>query len=142
MEVQMVDFSQANSVLSKIRKNLDEESDDAGDAAWGPDDGQAVTGHLAGKPGSGGADNIEDMSNALDKYLTDIAEALMTKYELDEDEAYDFILYVASSLEDMGMLPTFPDEDAPAELYAEWYGKASSVKFDAAVMSDAAKELA
>lgn len=136
MEVQSIDFRQANVVLGKIRQGLAEE-----EAAWGPDSEQAPEGHLTGAPGEGGASNVGDIGDALDKYLTGIAEGLQQKYKMSEDDAYSFIFYAADNAEAMGLLPAFPDEKAPDEEYAAWFGKAGSVKFDAMVMNLAAKEM-
>jgi hypothetical protein len=136
MEVQSIDFKQANAVLGKIRASLAEE-----EAAWGPDSVQQDVAHLDGAPGVGGASNVADIEDALDGYLTGIADALLAKYDVSEDEAYDFIFYAAETAEALGMLPMFPDEDAADSEFAAWYGKAGSVKFDAMVMNLAAKEL-
>jgi hypothetical protein len=140
MEIQMIDFKQANALLGKIRKELEEEEGDG--AAWGPDSEQPMDGHLSGMPGVGGAMNVSDVSDALDKYLSDMTERLMQKYDLSEDEAADFVLEVADNLASVGMLADFPDEDAPAEEVATWYAKAGSIKFDAMVMTAASREYA
>lgn len=136
MEVQSIDFKQANVVLSKIRASLAEE-----EAGWGPDSEQADVAHLDGAPGDGGATNVPDIEDALDGYLSGIADALMEKYKISEDDAYDFVFYAADTAEAMGLLPMFPEEDAEPAEYAAWYAKAGSVKFDAIVMNLAAKEL-
>ena len=136
MEVQSIDFKQANAVLGKIRAGLAEE-----EAAWGPDSEQDDVAHLDGAAGVGGATNIADIEDALDGYLTGIANALVAEYDISEDDAYDFIFYAAETAEALGLLPAFPDDDAADGEYASWYGKAGSVKFDAMVMNLAAKEL-
>lgn len=136
MEVQSIDFKQANVVLGKIRASLAEE-----EAAWGPDSEQDDVAHLGGAAGVGGAMNIADIEDALNGYLSGIADALMAKYDISEDDAYDFVFYAAETAEAMGLLPAFPDDDAADEEYAAWYGKAGSVKFDAMVMNLASKEL-
>jgi len=135
MEIQSIDFRQANALLGKIRAGLAEE-----EAAWGPDSEQEGE-HLDGAPGVGGATNVADIGDALDGYLSGIATALMQKYGISEDDAYDFIFYAADTAEALNMLPVFPDEDAPDEDFALWYAKAGSVKFDAMVMNLATKEL-
>lgn len=135
MEIQSIDFRQANALLGKIRAGLAEE-----EAGWGPDSEQEGE-HLDGAPGTGGASNVSDIGDALDGYLSGIATALMRKYDVSEDEAYDFIFYAADTAEAMSLLPVFPDEDAADEDFALWYAKAGSVKFDAMVMNLASKEL-
>lgn len=138
MEVQSIDFVQANSILNKILKGLQEE--EAAAAAWGPESDQGGT-HAKGVGGSGGASNVANISDALDGYLVGIADALMTKYDISEDDAYDFLSFVADQAASMGMLPEYPEDDASDDDFADWYAKAGSIKFDAMCMNMAVREL-
>jgi len=138
MDAKVLDFSAANSLLTQIRRRLAEEDG----AAWGPEDEQPVVGHLEGEPGDNetGADNVSDLGDVLDKYLSGIVSALMSSHDLSEDEAFEYIVDVADDLAAQGTLPALPDDDSDLEAYAAWYGQANSVKFDAYVMTAANRD--
>lgn len=126
-----------NNLFDKIRLQLegdleemgllglddDEEDDDE------EDDEEAEGGDL-------GASNPSDALDAFEAYIGGIADGLMAEYEIDEDDAVDFVLDIADDMADAGMLAELPDvEDSKA--LALWIGQAQSVGFGVEVMAAA-----
>lgn len=117
-----------NAALTNIREKLQE---DASESDAGPHS------HLAGEPGSGKADNIVDANDAIDKYLADIVDQLVLSYDMDADEAFDFVFDMADSASSEEHLPALPGEDADPEELMMWLGKANTMGFGAKVISAA-----
>lgn len=92
------------------------------------------------QPGEFGAPNADPAVDRVDAYLWDIVDSLTTAYEVDEEEALDFVLSVAEDLAADGTLPELPDEEAPAGLQAEWLGVATTSGFGNLVLQAAAEE--
>jgi len=92
------------------------------------------------QPGEFGAPNADPIVDRVDAYLWDIVDSLTTAYEVDEDDALDFVLGVADDMAAEGSLPELPDENAPTSLQAEWLGVASTSGFGNMVLQAAAEE--
>lgn len=116
---------QINTVLETIRRQL------AQTEATGP----AIPGvssddtHLAGEPGSGGADNISDIEDAFDMYISDIVDIIMFETDMADSQATDFVFYMADHLASQGLLPPLPEDESEEQELADWMGKAKSVGF-------------
>ena len=131
---------QINSLMDEIRRRLEKTEM----TAWGPEPTgvPADDSHLAGQPGEGGADNITDVQDSLDLFLSDIADHLQALYELDDEGAYEFIFSVANDLAKEGSLPPVPGDEAPEEEISQWIGAAGSIMFAARVMCAAREQAA
>ena len=128
--------ARVNGLLENIRKNLDE------DPAFGPEQPGVVAGsHGDSQPGEGGADNIPDTEDALDKYLNGCIESVVDECSVAEDDAIDFVFGVADELAEKGKLPEMPDEDADDEDIALWLGKANTIGFQQVVLKAARDEM-
>jgi len=103
--------SKVNAVLEEIRSKLEEQ----------------VAMHSDGSAGAGEAENVTDIEDAFDLYLTGIMDALLADFDISEDDAMDFMFSVFDALAEEGMLPPFPDETAPEDQVASWLGTAKSV---------------
>ena len=123
---------QINTVLDTIRRKME------GMEAFGPEIPGVMPGsNNASLPGDGGADNITDIEDTFDMFLSDIIDLLMFDSDIGEDEAADFIFYMADSMADEGMLPPMPDDGADEEELAAWMGKAKSIGFSNRVLKAA-----
>lgn len=129
-------YAQMNTLLEQMRTQLKAEAE-GGEEAWGPD--SDARGPGVGEPGESGAENEPDVWAAFDMYIGDIVDDLTEKYELDEDEALDFVFTIADDAVEDGLLPEIPDENADEQAVAVWLGKAGSAGFERMVL-DAAIE--
>lgn len=120
--------------LARIRRTLSE-----GDEAWGPDSGDS-TEHGEGEAGEGGAENVSDVGDTFAAYISGILDSVLEEYEVEEEDALDYIFGVASSLEEDGTLPPIPDEE-DAEATAIWLGKAKSLLFGELVLASLEAEV-
>lgn len=102
-----------------------------GEEAWGPTSDVSDDESAAGE---GGAENVSTIDNAFDSYILGIVASILEEYELDEEEAIDYVFYVADDLAEQGELPTIPEGEDPQET-AEWLGKAQSMLFAELVMA-------
>lgn len=123
--------AEMNHLLEQMRTQLAE-----GEEAWGPNS-DAKTGS-EGEPGELGAENENNIWDAFDLYIGDMVDDLTEKYELDDDDALDFIFSVADDLAEDGKLPEIPVGD-DEKAVALWLGKAGSFGFERMVL-DAAEE--
>lgn len=124
---------QINGMLAEIRRHMEKQE------SWGPEGGVKPDddSHTSGEAGDGGAENVSDAQDALDKYLADIADQLTTEFEVSDDDAWDFIGQVASECEDEGELPPMPDYESPDADATLWLGKATSILFAGRVLKTA-----
>jgi hypothetical protein len=122
-----------NTLLEQMRTQLKTEAE--GDAAWGPD---AEPEGPEGEPGESGAETESDVWEAFDRYIGDMVDDLMAKYELDENGALDFIFTVADDAAAEGRVPEIAVDDDPQGV-AEWLAQAGSAGFERMVL-DAAIE--
>lgn len=109
-------------LVSKLRESL-AEAEEA--ESFSHDDSEA---------GEGEAENISDVNDALDDYILSIADSLLDEYDIDADEAVDFVFDVVASLEEEGTLPPLPDESEEVAV-AEWLGKATTMGFGELVLA-------
>lgn len=131
--------TEMNELLEDIRlrlaedvKRLDEQ--EPGDEAWGPDSDNDAAIH--GKPGESGAENENNIWDAFDAYISDLIDDLMEKYDVDEDDALEFIFQTADDLTDEGLMTPIPSEDDP-QAVAMWLGRAGTVGFERQVLDAA-----
>lgn len=68
-------------------------------------------------------------SDNLDSYLFTLAAALMGEFDIDEDDAADFISQVADTMAEAGKLPPLPWEEEDPSLDALWLGQAVACGF-------------
>lgn len=123
------------SIVQEVRSQLDE-------AAWGPE-GQVRSpgGARDGHPGVGGAKNISDAIDVMDRYLSDIAFQLAEAEGWDITEAFSFVLDCADEVSTGGKLPPLPEDNADPEEIAMWLGKAASYGFGAHVMKQVREDV-
>ena len=114
--------------LEALRKRLSEQ-----DEAWGPDS-NIETDHEAGEAGEGGAENVSDINDTLIDYMLNLAGSVTDSYDVDEDEAIDFVFDVADQLGEEGSLPFIPDETDLAGT-AAWLGTAKTMGFGDMVLA-------
>lgn len=125
--------AQMNSLLEQLRTQFIAEAED--ETAFGPDSEQdSETGE--GEPGELGAKNVTDGFDAFDLYMDDIVLDLLDEYELDDNDAIDFVFSIADELADEGKLPFIPEEDDEKAL-TDWLGKAKTLGFEAIVLARA-----
>jgi len=114
--------------LAKIRRTLSEDGD------YVPIDSEAE-----GEAGDLGAVNADVASERVDAYLTTIVDSLMDEYEIDEDDAFDFVTSVAEAMAEAGDLPELPGEDDEDDMQSAWLGAATTAGFQATVLEVAAE---
>ena len=119
--------------LERLRKKLAESE------AFGPE--SDISTDDESEAGEGGAENIEPGFEALDNYLIGIIGSILDEYEVDEEDAVDFVLFVADSLAEEGDLPPFPEDD-DAQAAAMWMGAAQSMLFGDLVLAALESEVA
>lgn len=122
------------SKLEALRKRLSEQEE-----AWGPDS-EVETDHETGEAGEGGAENVSDINDTLIDYMLSIAGSVYENFDVDEDEAIDFVYDVADQLGEDGTLPFIPEEDDLAGT-ATWLGTAKMMGFGELVFSLAENQL-
>lgn len=120
-------FPSISQHLAEIRRALDE-----------VETIEPISSESDPRPGEFGAMNDDPAADRLDAYLWDIVDSLTTAYEVDEEDALDFVLGVAEDMAADGTLPDMPDEDSPAEAQAAWLGVASTSGFGNLVLQAAA----
>lgn len=110
------------SVLTRIRQQMHAYIE----SAWGPEAAGMSDVAANAEAGTLGAENPPNLNDAVNMYLDEIVQALVTGYDFDEDDAVEFIFTCA---EDLSTLGAIPDEDAPDIEMSEWLGRAASVGF-------------
>lgn len=103
-----------------------------GDEAWGPE--AAADTEAEAEAGEGGADNAPAGVDAFDNYVLSIVASILDEYEMDEEEALDYVFYVADGLAEDGDLPPIPEDEDP-QTNAEWLGKAQTMLFGELVLA-------
>lgn len=76
----------------------------------------------------------EDLEEEFDVYMDGVLNAVIDEYDADEDEAVDYIIYVADDLAEEGLLPPFPTEDSSTEEVSAWLAAAESSGFAGMVL--------
>jgi hypothetical protein len=109
--------------LSKVRKALNE----------------TIDSEAGGEAGDLGAVNLSVAAERVDAFLTDVVESLMAEYDVDEEDAFDFVVSVADAMAEAGELPEMPAEDDEDDLQSEWLGAATTSGFAAVVLEVAAE---
>jgi len=109
--------------LSKVRKALNETLDS----------------EAGGEAGDLGAANLSVAAERVDAFLTDVVESLMAEYEIDEEEAFDFVVSIADAMAESGEMPEMPAEDDEDDLQSEWLGAATTSGFASVVLEIAAE---
>lgn len=110
--------------LEGIRKRIAEMEGEA----WGPASAVTDTENGEGEAGEGGAENVSDINDTLINYMLDIAAGIADEYDLDADNAVDYVFDAADAIAEEGSLPFIPDEEDLAGT-AEWLGKAKMLGF-------------
>lgn len=93
--------------------------------------------HGDSEAGEGGAENVTDVFDNFDNYIVGIVDLILAEYDMDEEEAVNFVFDVASSLEEDGSLPPIPDMESEesVDAYAKWLGAAATMQFGHLVMA-------
>ena len=79
--------------------------------------------------GESEADNETDIADAMDLYLNSLANTLLDQFDASEDEVGEFIVDMAMSMAEDGVMPPFPGEDATDDQMSLWLGAAKTVGF-------------
>jgi hypothetical protein len=124
------------TLLEQMRTQLKARAE-GDDAAWGPDSSPSGP---EGEPGTLGAENETDVWQAFDMYIGDMVDDLMEDFELNEDDALDFIFEIAEAAAAEGKIPEIPMDDNDADSVAAWLGAAGSAGFERMVLDAAAAE--
>lgn len=129
-----------NDLLDEVRLTMTKERAQT-EAAWGPDMPKvAAHSHETGQAGVGGADNVHDANDAVDKFIADVVDQLMLTVGMGEDEAFDFVFDFLDSESGGEHLPTLPGDDADPEELATWLGKATTLGVAAKIVKSARGE--
>jgi hypothetical protein len=80
------------------------------------------------------------VQDELDSYLMGIKDGIMQQYEVESEDALDFVFEKADSLAAQGSLPPLPDDDSDEAAVVEWLAAARSIGFAAFVMEQADAE--
>lgn len=112
--------SKISQQLEQLRKTLSEQAE-----------GESVA---DGEAGEGGAENVSDVNDNFYAYIDGIVGSILDEYDVDEEEAVDYVFAVADDLAQAGDLPEIPAEDDLVGT-AEWLGKASSMLFGELVLA-------
>jgi hypothetical protein len=125
---------QVVSLLTNIRHKIEAKMESWGpEAVDQPDNSTAKTAFA----GDGGAENPTDANDALNMYLVNLCDRLMSEFGMGEDEALDFIFSCADEMTQDGELPPLPEDDAADQEVSVWLGKANSSGFGAYVLGRA-----
>ena len=79
---------------------------------------------------------VEDLEMEFDDYMDSVLGAVLDEYDVDEDDAVDYIIEIADELADDGLLPYFPDEDSTSEEITDWVAAAQSAGFAGLVIEN------
>jgi len=113
-----------NLVLNNLRKLMEQ-------AAWGPEiPVNSSSSFQNATAGVGEADNDIDIQDAVDFYLNNICQALVDEFDVEEEQAFDFVESAADELEGDGRIPPMPGPDAADSEAALWLGVVKSIGFE------------
>jgi hypothetical protein len=138
---------QINELLEGIRDDLVEGSQEIGNGKTPPKGSMPKGGGTEPSKGKGSRQEIDapenpsDADDAMSKYISGIVEALLERYDINDDDALMFITGMAEVFKDSGLLPPIPADSDPEVLKAEWLGSAQANGFATEVMQ-AAEEIA
>lgn len=122
--------SQVVDVMSRLQRRMELKME----AAWGPESVSSSVATDTAKPGTLGAINPSDADDAFNAYINNIVDQLVSNFDMDDDEAID---YVFSCADELTTLPSIPDEGVPAIEVSTWLGTANSVEFGGYVLGRA-----
>lgn len=117
---------QINEMLGQIRAKLAGISLVEADAGEVDVDvpGDSVAGQS--KAGTGGAENISDVEDILDMYLSGLVDRLMHKYDVSDEDAADVVFACIDKLVADGVISELPPEDSEERDVAAWVGRATT----------------
>lgn len=123
--------SNINSLLGQIREHLSMD-----EAAWGPESAQVMDpdSTLSGTAGDGGAHNVQDIGDAMDKYIMGLVGNLMAIFDMTEETALSIVEKVASEMAADGMMPELPADGAEDGELSRWMGSATTAGLGGAVV--------
>ncbi len=124
--------SKVGKLVESLRASLEEGE------AFGPEGTPVSKVAREAEAGTLGAENPSDIADAVLSYLGDIVDSLMENFEVDEEEAFDFLFEIAAAMAEDGALPEMPEEDDD-EGMAEWLGAAKTAGFAQEVLAAAAE---
>jgi hypothetical protein len=104
------------------------------ESTWGPEGAGPSDAAAQAQPGEGTALNPSTAADALDLYLSEIADLLALQHGLDDETSAAMVYDVADEL---GM--PIPDEDAPEQEVAMWLGQAKTKMFATEVLKKASE---
>lgn len=119
--------AEISSRLASLR-TLIEGPTSAGDEAHGPGSVQD-TEHSNSEAGTGEALNVSDVEDTLNMYMGDIISDILDNYDLNEDEAEEYVFEMIDQAAEEGLIPEFPEEDGDEDdnlNLAAWLGAAKS----------------
>lgn len=79
--------------------------------------------------GDGAATNASGVDDALQKYLSDLVDRLMSQYDASEEDAADIVFACIDELVQAKKMSELPAEDAPEQEVAAWIGRATTSGF-------------
>lgn len=126
--------SQVVDVMSRLQKRMELKME----AAWGPESVSSSIAADTAQPGTLGATNPSDADDAFNAYINNIVDQLVAEFDMNDDEAID---YVFSCADELTTLPPIPDEGAPAIDVSTWLGTANSIEFGGYVIGRAHSEV-
>lgn len=85
--------------------------------------------------------NDSEAGDAMSKFVVRLVDALLDRYDIEEEDALMFITGMAEVFKDSGLLPPIPAAGDPEAIKAEWLGAAQAGGFATEVMQ-AADEIA
>ena len=92
------------------------------------------------EPGTLGAYNKTEVQGEMDSYLLSIKDGLVQHFEIEPDDALDFVFECADDMAAEGILPPLPDDDAADEDLVAWMNAAKSQGFAQYVQDSAEQE--
>lgn len=138
---------QINELLESIRDELVEGSQEIGNGETPPKGSMPKGDGTEPSKGKGprqeidAPDNPSDADDAMSMFISGIADALIERYDITDDDAVMFITGMAEVFKDSGLMPPIPAESDPEVIKAEWLGAAQANGFATEVMQ-AADEIA
>jgi len=96
--------------------------------------------HGQGEAGDLGAVNISPEQDKLDAYLIGIADVLVQEFEIENDDALEYVFQKAEAMAESGDLPPMPGEESGDQEVSEWIGAAQSWGFSSYVLKQAEAE--
>jgi hypothetical protein len=123
---------QVLAVMSEIRKAVTERTV----RRWGAEAMGLVEAESTSPSTIPTPSNPGTAADAVDAYLNEIIDRLIYEYEMDEEDALDFVFSCAS---EVSSLPPLPDDEGET-VNTEWLGRATTIGFSGYCLGRARSE--